>query len=305
MKGLEISRKFYNACKPQLEQALADLLPLAAIGLVGEGSECFGLDDEISRDHDFTSGFCIWLPRETIVARRREIAAALEGLPREFMGLPTAMTGESPRRGLIPIEDFYRFFTGLEHPPQTLLEWLAIPEQKLAAATNGEIFAPGDGKFTNWRKKLLDFYPQDVWLKKLAARVMIMAQSGQYNLPRSLQRGNAPAALLALGRFSEAALSFAFLINRQYAPYYKLAPGLCQKLPQPGPRLFALLEKIAAGPLNQNIADEIEQFCSHCASQLRATGLSDCPDDWLWAHGPAIIRHAADPGLRSMNLLEG
>ncbi len=54
MQGLELTRLFFEECgRPMLEEQFPDLLPFLAAGLFGSGSECFGYDDEISRDHDF------------------------------------------------------------------------------------------------------------------------------------------------------------------------------------------------------------------------------------------------------------
>ena len=62
MKGLELSRLFYEELvKPMLEQKFAAYVPRIAAGLVGEGSQCFGYDDEISRDHDWGASICLWL----------------------------------------------------------------------------------------------------------------------------------------------------------------------------------------------------------------------------------------------------
>ena len=71
MNGLELSRAFYEEHgKPMLEEQFPQLLPLLAVGLFGSGSECFGYDDETSRDHDFEPGFCLFLPDESVVDRR-------------------------------------------------------------------------------------------------------------------------------------------------------------------------------------------------------------------------------------------
>ena len=54
IKGLELSKRyFYDIVLPEFEKSLKDILPLCAFGLVGEGSECYGYDDELSQDHDF------------------------------------------------------------------------------------------------------------------------------------------------------------------------------------------------------------------------------------------------------------
>ena len=54
MKGLELSREYYEKFgKPMLTENFPELLDKIAVGLCGSGSECFGFDDELSRDHDF------------------------------------------------------------------------------------------------------------------------------------------------------------------------------------------------------------------------------------------------------------
>ena len=90
MNGLELSRAFYERCgKPMLEQEFPELLPYLAIGLFGPGSECFGYDDSVSRDHDFEPGFCLFLPEEAVVGRRQEflLERAYAKLPRSFEGV--------------------------------------------------------------------------------------------------------------------------------------------------------------------------------------------------------------------------
>ena len=66
----------------------------------------------------------------------------------------------------------------------------SFPNWRLAAATNGKVFYDPLGEFTSIRNQLLNFYPDDVRLKKIAARCMTIAQSGQYNLGRCLKRGD-------------------------------------------------------------------------------------------------------------------
>ena len=63
MNGLELSRAFFEECgRPMLEESFPSLLPYLAAGLCGSGSECFGYDDALSRDHDFEPGFLLFLP---------------------------------------------------------------------------------------------------------------------------------------------------------------------------------------------------------------------------------------------------
>ena len=311
MKGLNLAREFYAACLPALRAEIPDIMDVAAAGLVGEGSECFGCDDAESRDHDFGPAFCLWLPRQILRAELPRIEAAFARLPREFQGFESRLAPErrQGRVGPLPIEDFYAFFTGQEDVPATWQQWLAIPEHQLAACTNGQVFEDRGGEFTRRRDALRACYPRDVLLKKMAARCMIMAQAGQYNLPRSLKRNDSVAAMLATARFAEAALSFVFLCNRRYMPFYKWAGKLAATLPVLGPQLARALSLVAQTPANQEhgtqIVAAVEEFCGMAAAHLRAVDLSRASGNWLWEHGPQILRHVEEPALLHMDMLQG
>ena len=117
---------------------------------------------------------------------------------------------------------------------------------------------------------------------------MIMAQAGQYNLPRSLQRGNSMAAMLAAARFAEAALSMAFLLNRRYMPFYKWAGRLAETLPV----------------LGAEASEAVEKLCDLVAAELRRQELCDIQGNWLWQAGPLVQRGVKDPELRARNVME-
>ena len=89
MKGLELSRKYYEEFgKPMLKEQFPEIEHLIAVGLVGSGSDCYGYDDDISHDHDFEPGFCLFVPDENIIDEKTffNLERAYSKLPKEFCG---------------------------------------------------------------------------------------------------------------------------------------------------------------------------------------------------------------------------
>ena len=65
MNGMELAERYYETYgRPMLHEKYPEYETRIAVGLVGEGSECFGFDDRISRDHDFGPAFCLWLEKK-------------------------------------------------------------------------------------------------------------------------------------------------------------------------------------------------------------------------------------------------
>ena len=186
MRGLEVSRAHWtDVVAPALSARFPSLLPRITAGLVGEGSECFGFDDDLSLDHDFDPSPCLWLSDSDFASHGGSLVALLESLPSPPRSELLTPEGHG-RRGVHATGAFYCRFLGLPRAPRTLDEWRAAPEAGLAAATNGEVFGDPAGAFSATRDELLAFYPEDLRLARLACRLHAAGQSGQYNWGRNL-----------------------------------------------------------------------------------------------------------------------
>ena len=282
-----------------------------AVGLVGSGSECFGWDDEISRDHDFEPGFCIFLPEEDELDRRTEfrLERAYAKLPGEFMGVsrPKLSPVGGNRRGVIRLGDFLEARLGCRDGRLTLGQWLRLPEQYLAELVNGALFRAGDGRFAAIRKALAQL-PEDVRKKKLAGNLLLMAQAGQYNFTRCLAHREPEAAQLAVGEFVRRAMAVIFLLNRRYLPYYKWQFRALRELhllSEEAETLGLLLTTDNGPELARAKADLMENLCGSVITALQDQGLTEAVCGDLEKHAYSVNDQIGDPELRNAHVLAG
>ena len=310
MKGLELSEKFYYEYgEKMLSESFSDILPYLAVGLVGSGSECFGYDDEISQDHDFEPGFCIFIPDEDLIDSRTEFALerAYAKLPKEFMGYkrsPLSPVGGN-RHGVIRISRFFKDKTGDGNADITTEAWLSIPENFPAEATNGKIFFDNLGLITELREKLA-YLPEDVRLKKLAGNILLMAQSGQYNYSRCIKRGETAAAQLALGEFVNSALRVIFLLNRKYMPYYKWTFRALRELDILSDLYNELEYLISSGNTPQEAVkkqETVETISAKVIDELVRQGLTKINSTELERQAYAVNDKIKDGNIRNLNIL--
>lgn len=313
MKGLDLSREYFETYIEQLLQAVPEADGRIAAGLVGEGSQCFGFDDEISQDHDFGPGFCIWLTDEDFDQFAEALRQAYLRLPDEFLGFSRQNLLVQDRVGVMKISEFYHRFTGACFgTPESNLDWLFTPEHQLASATNGVVFRDDLGLFSKIRQELLNFYPEDVRLKKIAARAAVMSQAGQYNLLRSIKRGDTVAATLSLSRFIEAAISMVYLLDKKYMPFYKWSfHGLGIEVnSQLAVEISPLIKRLVAIPATlakedfataHDLAFQLtDEICTAISKELNRQGLSHIASPFLQDHLEEIMSKIVDPQIRKL-----
>ncbi|MEW5735288.1 MAG: DUF4037 domain-containing protein [Thermodesulfobacteriota bacterium] len=290
-----------------MENQFPTLLACMAAGLVGDGSECYGFDDEISRDHDWGPGFQIWLDDEDFEAWGPRLSAWYSGLPRVFasFGPRRRSSWGDNRVGVFSVSGFYRGFIGLGRAPESPDEWLAIPENALAAATNGRVFLDRGGRFSTVREMLAGFYPEDVRKKKIASRLMTAGQSGQYNFSRCVRRRDDVSAAYARTKFFADAFSLVFLLKKRYAPFYKWMVRAAMTIPEPGPEMARLARLLCRSPDYSEQELLIETMSALAVNELRSQGLTGSSSSFLCDHGPEVQQTIADPVLRERNVWVG
>jgi hypothetical protein len=306
MRGLDEARQFYEDFgREMIRTRFPAFEGRIAVGLAGHGSQCFGFDDALSRDHDFERGFCLWLTDEDDAAISVALSRAYRELTGSSSSARSAMAEES--LGVRRISDFYRRYTGSSGAPESWQQWLSLPSWALAEATNGEVWRDDLGAFSAVRQTLINGMPEDVRRKKLAARVIGMAQAGQYNYARCLSHGEAGAAMLALGEFVRAAAETVFLLNRRHMPYYKWSFRAMRELPllsDMAEPLEFLLTGENGGEADGLKIQLVEDICASVLRVLKEQGLTSGSGAYLEAHAFEIQRRIENGAIRALHIME-
>lgn len=298
LQHCELFYKTYGA--PVLQKRFPHLISKMTIGLVGEGSECLGFDDDYSKDHDYQIGFCIWLDEDDYQEYGQELQAEYNRLIEEYGEFSPNHDHTNSRRGVFSVAEFYQ---NILHCPSdlvtrllgndelTLNDWFVLEEDCIKAATNGKIFVDGDNSFSRAREKLLGYYPDFIWRRNLANELHAFSQSGQYNYPRMMARGDFVTARICVSECINAAMKLIYLLNKEYAPYYKWRrKGLeafdnCKWVAE-------LLDKIAVLPTQLDSWD-----CDYNPNEINSNDEICCCIEELAAE---LLRL-----LKEMNLVEG
>lgn len=331
--GMQLSQSYWQTYgKPLLDQPkFAKYKNRIAAGLVGHGSECYGFDDEISRDHDFGPGFCLWLTDEDYAEIGADLQDAYDALPRKYAGFdsrnetPRAKSRESSKRvGVFSISEFFENLTGFPTAPAANEPhlWLSLSESTLAAATNGKIFADPLGEFSKARQSF-KLMPDDVRISLISRRLGMISQAGQYNFPRMIARKDASAAWLSINEFVRATASIVFLLNNPvtagYLPYYKwqfaalrkLSNRMASRLPEACGKLESVMRLSSAacfggdgsggdgfgeggkgaGIAQKQVKQIIDSICEDIVRELQYEGLSDCGETFLEWQRPYVEAH--------------
>lgn len=276
MNGLELSKKYFNEVLYKKIKENFDI-PISA-GLVGYGSECYGFDDLISRDHDFYPMPCIWIREKDYIENKEKIENFMNSLDRKYMGFEVINKSEwgENRRGFLNIEDYIYSFLGSTKGPQNDMEFRNIPQYLLSSFTNGEIFIDELGIITKMREKV-KYYPEDIRLNMMSTRCMKIHREGVYNYIRCIRRNEYVASTQALGLFITNVIELYFLINKMYCPYYKWQHKMLKSIE---PEVYELLKKLVLQETSYNskinIIDEISNKIVEDLGIENARDLCDC-----------------------------
>lgn len=236
MPGLELCERFYHdAVRPILDRCFPGLVHSAA--RLYTGSEVLGFDTPASMDHCWGPRTTLYLSEDDCDRLADQIREALSNeLPREICGFPTHYEGAEICGGVIqfkaegPIshgvdvcttDQFFTRYIGVNPLAGGMseLDWLLIWPQHLRTIASGRVFHDGLGELSRARE-LLAWYPHDVWLFVLACQWRKISQEEPF-MARCGDVGDELGSRLVASRMIKEIMWLCFLMEKQYAPYYK------------------------------------------------------------------------------------
>jgi hypothetical protein len=219
--GLALSRAyFFDVVGPMLAERFPSL-PYSA-GRLGAGSDVLGLDDVVSRDHDWGLRLSLFVPDDAIAEVDQELERLL---PDSFRGLPVryAFTSQTAQRHHVEVTSVSDFLnTHLGFDPRgnaSARDWLSLSGQAALEVVAGPIFTETSDELVSARRAL-EWYPDDVWRYVLACDWIRIEQE----LPlmgRAADVGDDTGSRVIAARLVHNIMHMAFMLERRWPPYAK------------------------------------------------------------------------------------
>ncbi len=261
--GIDIAETFFKEFGlPTINRHFPEIKNRISAGLLGEGSEMLGFDDDLSRDHDWGPRFILFLEEQDYQKYGNKLTAKFkEFRPNNFQNF--SLTKTKPIT-VQTIDSFYKELTGLPNPPISTQEWINVRENDLCYAQAGRIFYDPTGNLTKRHYSFKQaYYPREIWLGRIAAQLFWIWHYGEYNIcERMVKRNERVGALIGTGMVVQAAMRLTFLLNRRFSPYWKWLHCAFIQLPYLAPELNPILQKIEKAATLENRAKAINQICN-------------------------------------------
>lgn len=275
LSGCQLAQMFYaDVVAPSLARAMPGLR--YAAGRLGPGSDVLGLDDQMSRDHD-------WGCRLTVLVDGADAAVIpkISGLferelPEFYRGFPVRFpvtwdTSLSHKVEVATVGGFAASRLGADPTAELPVpDWLILTGQSVLEVIAGPVFADQTGQLAPARARLA-WYPADVERYVLAAGWQKISQQMPM-VGRIAGRGDELGSALLSARLAEDLMWLAFALSRRWPPYAKWRGTLFQALPSAAD-LAVPLTTAATAPDWRDRENGLASACEALLSAQRARGL--------------------------------
>jgi hypothetical protein len=308
--GAALAREYYDEL---VSAALAERWPELphAAGRLGSGSDVLGLDDAVSRDHDWGLRLTLLVPAEVT----EQVDAHLEGvLPGTFRGHPVrfATTWDPQVRHRVHVEDvstFVRSRLGVTASESlSVRDWLSLTGQSILEVTAGPVFIDTSGELTRVRERL-DWYPDDLWVYVVATDWARFAQELPF-VGRVAERGDDLGSRVIASRLVGVARHLGHLLERRWPPYAKWIGTSFNRLPRAAAAAEPLFRAVDASDWRnreQGLVDALRTL--HELQRDLGLGTVDDPCEPFWGRRYRGVREVVvteledritDPAIRAL-----
>lgn len=309
--GIKLARAYWSSVvRPVLDEHRPGLPRAGA--RIGGGSDILGLDDQMSRDHDWGLRLQIFVPESE---KAGVLDVLRDHLPDEFAGLPTrfAFTGQDDKRLAVDVLSVVEFIsTQLGFDPRldttTPLDWLSLTGQAALEVTAGAVFEDSNDELSSLRQALA-WYPDDVWRYVVACAW----QRIDHELPlmgRAADRGDELGSRIIAARLVDITMHLAFVLCRRWAPYSKWRGTMFASLGLPAD-LGQCLQDVLLANDRRSRSDRLLAALQELARLQGAIGLPSadpvCVPFWDRPYAqvhrqlvPRLLDSISDPAVRAL-----